>query len=142
MVTFLIGLEVLNSKGCIAHFNPRVALLNDMDSHTHTHGLRCMQEMLTPSNCIISEVGDSWFNSQKLKLPRGCAYEMQVGFHIGLAPAYMYVSKCEMQVITAGEAIHKVLSGTPENVTVNIFNHLICRWGMRDEHACWVWSII
>jgi hypothetical protein len=34
--------------------------------------------MLTPDNCIISEVGDSWFNSQKLKLPRGCGYEMQV----------------------------------------------------------------
>ncbi len=41
----------------------------------------CTQAMLTPDMSVISEVGDSWFNTQKLKLPRGCDYEMQVCTH-------------------------------------------------------------
>jgi TPP-dependent 2-oxoacid decarboxylase len=34
--------------------------------------------MLTPDMAVIAEVGDSWFNTQKLRLPRGTEYEMQV----------------------------------------------------------------
>lgn len=30
------------------------------------------QRMLTPETSLISEVGDSWFNTLKLRLPRGC----------------------------------------------------------------------
>jgi hypothetical protein len=37
------------------------------------------QSFLKPEYVIISEVGDSWFNSQKLRLPNGAAYEIQVG---------------------------------------------------------------
>ncbi len=31
-----------------------------------------LQHMLTPSTSLISEVGDSWFNTLKLRLPAGC----------------------------------------------------------------------
>lgn len=31
-----------------------------------------IQMMLTGDNVVIAEVGDSWFNCQKLKLPQGC----------------------------------------------------------------------
>ncbi|KAF5833071.1 putative pyruvate decarboxylase [Dunaliella salina] len=52
-----------------------------------------IQEMLTPSYCVLSEVGDSWFNTQKLRLPRGCDYEMQmrygsIGWSVGATLGY------------------------------------------------------
>mmetsp|Transcript_11341 Transcript_11341/g.28757 ORF Transcript_11341/g.28757 Transcript_11341/m.28757 type:complete len:359 (+) Transcript_11341:221-1297(+) len=33
-----------------------------------------VQELLTPDMCVVAETGDSWFNGQKLKLPKGCLY--------------------------------------------------------------------
>lgn len=52
-----------------------------------------IQAMLTPEMAVISEVGDSWFNSQKLKLPRGTEYEMQmrygsIGWSVGCVLGY------------------------------------------------------
>ena len=31
--------------------------------------------MLTEGHAVLAETGDSWFNCQKLRLPRGCLYE-------------------------------------------------------------------
>ena len=34
--------------------------------------LNRVQGLLTQDMAVVSEVGDSWFNSQKLRLPDGC----------------------------------------------------------------------
>ena len=34
-----------------------------------------VQSMLTEDHAVLAETGDSWFNCQKLRLPRGCLYE-------------------------------------------------------------------
>mmetsp|Transcript_11340 Transcript_11340/g.28753 ORF Transcript_11340/g.28753 Transcript_11340/m.28753 type:complete len:322 (+) Transcript_11340:221-1186(+) len=39
-----------------------------------------VQELLTPDMCVVAETGDSWFNGQKLKLPKGCLYEFQMQY--------------------------------------------------------------
>lgn len=31
-----------------------------------------VQRMLTEDSAVLAETGDSWFNCQKLKLPKGC----------------------------------------------------------------------
>lgn len=31
-----------------------------------------VQRMLSSSTAVLAETGDSWFNCQKLKLPKGC----------------------------------------------------------------------
>ena len=31
-----------------------------------------IQDMLSSETAVIAETGDSWFNCQKLKLPKGC----------------------------------------------------------------------
>lgn len=36
-----------------------------------------MQSFLTSDHALLSEVGDSWFNTQKMKLPDGCGCERQ-----------------------------------------------------------------
>lgn len=33
-----------------------------------------VQKMLSSNTAVIAETGDSWFNCQKLKLPKGCGY--------------------------------------------------------------------
>lgn len=33
-----------------------------------------------PNTAVIAETGDSWFNSQKLRLPEGTEYEMQMRY--------------------------------------------------------------
>ena len=47
--------------------NPNEALrVNIMFQH--------IQKMLSADTAVIAETGDSWFNCQKLKLPKGCGY--------------------------------------------------------------------
>ena len=43
---------------------------------------RGVQKMLTEEHAILAETGDSWFNCQKLKLPRGAAYECALIAHL------------------------------------------------------------
>ncbi|GLC35760.1 hypothetical protein PLESTB_000491400 [Pleodorina starrii] len=52
-----------------------------------------IQHMLTPTTSLISEVGDSWFNTLKLKLPPGAEYELQmrygsIGWSVGAVLGY------------------------------------------------------
>ncbi|XP_075637901.1 pyruvate decarboxylase 1-like [Castanea sativa] len=52
-----------------------------------------IQNMLSSETAVIAEAGDSWFNCQKLKLPRGCGYEFQlqygsVGWSVGATLGY------------------------------------------------------
>ncbi|KAG6629058.1 hypothetical protein CIPAW_14G057300 [Carya illinoinensis] len=52
-----------------------------------------IQNMLSSDTTVISETGDSWFNCQKLKLPEGCGYELQmqygsIGWSVGATLGY------------------------------------------------------
>ncbi|KAG7960892.1 hypothetical protein I3843_10G150100 [Carya illinoinensis] len=52
-----------------------------------------IQKMLSSETTVIAEAGDSWFNCQKLKLPRGCGYEVQmqygsIGWSVGATLGY------------------------------------------------------
>ncbi|KAJ6993048.1 pyruvate decarboxylase 2-like [Populus alba x Populus x berolinensis] len=52
-----------------------------------------IQKMLSSETAVIAETGDSWFNCQKLKLPRGCGYEFQmqygsIGWSVGATLGY------------------------------------------------------
>ncbi|KAF8012944.1 hypothetical protein BT93_I0953 [Corymbia citriodora subsp. variegata] len=52
-----------------------------------------IQDMLSSESAMIAETGDSWFNCQKLKLPRGCGYEFQmqygsIGWSVGATLGY------------------------------------------------------
>ncbi|KAH9736657.1 Pyruvate decarboxylase 1 [Citrus sinensis] len=49
--------------------------------------------MLSSETAVIAETGDSWFNCQKLKLPKGCGYEFQmqygsIGWSVGATLGY------------------------------------------------------
>lgn len=49
--------------------------------------------MLSSESAVIAETGDSWFNCQKLKLPKGCGYEYQmqygsIGWSVGATLGY------------------------------------------------------
>jgi len=39
-----------------------------------------VQKVLTNDLALVVETGDSWFNGQRLKLPRGCQYEFQMQY--------------------------------------------------------------
>ncbi|KAG6640225.1 hypothetical protein I3843_10G149900 [Carya illinoinensis] len=52
-----------------------------------------IQKMLSSKTAVIAETGDSWFNCQKLKLPRACGYEFQmqygsIGWSVGATLGY------------------------------------------------------
>ncbi|KAL3753592.1 hypothetical protein ACJRO7_000922 [Eucalyptus globulus] len=52
-----------------------------------------IQDVLSSESAVIAETGDSWFNCQKLKLPRGCGYEFQmqygsIGWSVGATLGY------------------------------------------------------
>lgn len=55
---------------------------------------RQVQEILTPESDVVVETGDSWFNGQKLRLPRGARYffQMQYGSIGWATPATLGVS--------------------------------------------------
>ncbi|XP_057801203.1 pyruvate decarboxylase 1-like isoform X2 [Salvia miltiorrhiza] len=52
-----------------------------------------IQKMLSGETTVVAEAGDSWFNCQKLKLPLGCGYEVQmlygsIGWSVGATLGY------------------------------------------------------
>ena len=52
-----------------------------------------IQKMVSSETAVIAETRDSWFNCQKLKLPRGCRYEFQlqygsIGWLVGVTLGY------------------------------------------------------
>ncbi|KAG7618229.1 putative pyruvate decarboxylase [Arabidopsis thaliana] len=56
-----------------------------------------IQKMLSSETAVIAETGDSWFNCQKLKLPKGCGYEFQmqygsIGWSVGATLGYAQAS--------------------------------------------------
>ncbi|KAL1219552.1 Pyruvate decarboxylase 1 [Cardamine amara subsp. amara] len=56
-----------------------------------------IQQMISSETAVIAETGDSWFNCQKLKLPKGCGYEFQmqygsIGWSVGATLGYAQAS--------------------------------------------------
>lgn len=52
-----------------------------------------IQKMLSSESAVIAETGYSWFNCQKLKLPKSCGYEFQmqygsIGWSVGATLGY------------------------------------------------------
>lgn len=52
-----------------------------------------IQKMLTKDSAVIAETGDSWFNGNRLHLPKGCGYEVQmqygsIGWSVGALLGY------------------------------------------------------
>jgi pyruvate decarboxylase len=63
-----------------------------------------IQEYIDSNTAIIAEVGDTWFNSQKLKLPVGCEYEMQIrygsiGWSVGAVLGYVKACGADKRVL-------------------------------------------
>ncbi|XP_023750267.1 pyruvate decarboxylase 1 [Lactuca sativa] len=112
MKDFLIGLSKRLKKNTTAYENycriyvpqghvvksePKQALrLNVLFHH--------IQNMLSGDTVVIAETGDSWFNCQKLKLPKGCGYEFQmqygsIGWSVGATLGYAQAAT-DKRVIT------------------------------------------
>ncbi|KAJ0088340.1 hypothetical protein Patl1_31380 [Pistacia atlantica] len=52
-----------------------------------------IQKMLSSETAVITDAGDSWFDCQKLKLPKGCGFEFQlqygsIGWSVGATLGY------------------------------------------------------
>ncbi|EFJ47109.1 hypothetical protein VOLCADRAFT_105183 [Volvox carteri f. nagariensis] len=87
-----------------------------------------IQHMLTPTTSLISEVGDSWFNTLKLKLPPGAEYELQmrygsIGWSVGAVLGYSCAEKQtnpERRVVACiGDGSFQMTAQGPYNVIKN-----------------------
>lgn len=63
-----------------------------------------IEEVLTGKNALIVETGDSWFNGNHLKLPKGCGYEIQmqygsIGWSVGATLGYALATQKKNRVI-------------------------------------------
>lgn len=59
-----------------------------------------VQGFIDSNTAIVAEVGDTWFNSQKLSLPDGCGYEVQmrygsIGWSVGAVLGQAFGYKAE-----------------------------------------------
>ncbi|XP_038882334.1 pyruvate decarboxylase 2-like [Benincasa hispida] len=78
-----------------------------------------IQKMLTNNMTVISETGDSWFHSQKLKLPKSCGYEIQllyasIGWSLGATLGYAQAAPKERVVLCIGDGSFQM---TPQDVS-------------------------
>ncbi|KAI0497358.1 hypothetical protein KFK09_020581 [Dendrobium nobile] len=72
-----------------------------------------IQSMLSGTNAVIAETGDSWFNCQKLKLPEGCGYEFQmqygsIGWSVGATLGYAQAAKDKRVLAFIGDGSFQV----------------------------------
>ncbi|KAL4364730.1 hypothetical protein AHAS_Ahas07G0035300 [Arachis hypogaea] len=100
--------------------------------------------MLSSESAVIAETGYSWFNCQKLKLPKSCGYEFQmqygsIGWSVGatLGYALAFPEKRVIACIGAGSFQLKSIHDGPYNVIKN-WNYT----GLVDaihngEGKCW-----
>ncbi|CAI9261477.1 unnamed protein product [Lactuca saligna] len=64
--------------------------------------------MLSGDTVVIAETGDSWFNCQKLKLPKGCGYEFQmqygsIGWSVGATLGYAQAASDKRVIACIGD---------------------------------------
>ncbi|TYK29658.1 pyruvate decarboxylase 1-like [Cucumis melo var. makuwa] len=67
-----------------------------------------IQKMLSSNMTVIAETGDSWFHSQKLKLPKSCGYEIQllyasIGWSLGATLGYAQSAPQKRLVLCIGD---------------------------------------
>ncbi|KAJ4978705.1 hypothetical protein NE237_009485 [Protea cynaroides] len=72
-----------------------------------------IQAMLSSDTALIVVSGDSWFNSQKLKLPEGCGYEFQmqyrsIGWSVGATLGYAQAAKDKRVIACIGDGSFKI----------------------------------
>jgi pyruvate decarboxylase len=63
-----------------------------------------IEKTLNTKSTLIVETGDSWFNATRLKLPKGCGYEIQmqygsIGWSVGATLGYAVASQNSRRVI-------------------------------------------
>ncbi|CAN1277023.1 Pyruvate decarboxylase 1 [Linum perenne] len=73
-----------------------------------------IQKMLSGETAVIAETGDSWFNCQKLKLPKGCGYEFQmqygsIGWSVGATLGYAQAVPEKRVIACIGDGSFQVL---------------------------------
>ncbi|KAL4560729.1 hypothetical protein LXL04_032883 [Taraxacum kok-saghyz] len=69
--------------------------------------------MLSGKTAVIVETGDSWFNCQKLKLPKGCGYEFQmqygsIGWSVGATLGYSQAATDKRVISCIGDGSFQV----------------------------------
>ncbi|KAK9057801.1 hypothetical protein SSX86_022639 [Deinandra increscens subsp. villosa] len=72
-----------------------------------------IQNMLSADTAVIAETGDSWFNCQKLKLPKGCGYEFQmqygsIGWSVGATLGYAQAATSKRVIACIGDGSFQV----------------------------------
>ncbi|KAL5989572.1 Pyruvate decarboxylase 1 [Asimina triloba] len=72
-----------------------------------------IQGMLTGDTAVIAETGDSWFNCQKLRLPKDCGYEFQmqygsIGWSVGATLGYAQAAKDKRVIACIGDGSFQV----------------------------------
>ncbi|KAL5730871.1 pyruvate decarboxylase [Ranunculus cassubicifolius] len=72
-----------------------------------------IQELLSGDTAVIAETGDSWFNCQKLKLPKGCGYEFQmqygsIGWSVGATLGYAQAAQDKRVIACIGDGSFQV----------------------------------
>ncbi|XP_022926871.1 pyruvate decarboxylase 1-like [Cucurbita moschata] len=72
-----------------------------------------IQNMLSGDTAVIAEIGDSWFNCQKLRLPENCGYEFQmqygsVGWSVGATLGYAQANKDKRIIACIGDGSFQV----------------------------------
>ncbi|KAG0469072.1 hypothetical protein HPP92_018400 [Vanilla planifolia] len=87
-----------------------------------------IQNMLSGDTAVIAETGDSWFNCQKLKLPKGCGYEFQmqygsIGWSVGATLGYAQASKDKRIIACIGD---RSFQATMQDVSTMIRCKLNC----------------
>ncbi|XP_047319823.1 pyruvate decarboxylase 2-like [Impatiens glandulifera] len=83
-----------------------------------------IQNMLSDQTAVIAETGDSWFNCQKLKLPKGCGYEFQmqygsIGWSVGATLGYAEAAKDKRVIACIGDGSFQV---TAQDISTMIRN--------------------
>ncbi|XP_023004099.1 pyruvate decarboxylase 1-like [Cucurbita maxima] len=72
-----------------------------------------IQNMLSGDTAVIAEIGDSWFNCQKLRLPENCGYEFQmqygsVGWSVSATLGYAQANKDKRIIACIGDGSFQV----------------------------------
>lgn len=72
-----------------------------------------IQAMLTGDTAVLSETGDSWFNCQKLHLPKNCGYEFQmqygsIGWSVGATLGYAQAARDKRVIACIGDGSFQV----------------------------------
>ncbi|KAK7382517.1 hypothetical protein VNO80_01376 [Phaseolus coccineus] len=83
-----------------------------------------VQEMMSGDTAVIAETGDSWFNCQKLKLPKGCGYEFQmqygsIGWSVGATLGYAQAVPKKRVISCIGDGSFQV---TAQDISTMIRN--------------------